>query len=254
MKTVYFWVTAIVALVVAGSVDAASDNYTNSIGMEFVLVPAGSYWMGTEFNPKASDNEMPQHEVILTEQFYLGKYEVTQSQWEAIMGNNPSKFKKGGNHPVEQVSWDDVRRFVRRINAKERTRKYRLPTEAEWEYACRSGGKNEKYSGSNSIDRVGWYNEEWDRGHHPVGGKSPNGLGLYDMSGNVWEWVQDVYKETAYDDHTTKNPIYEGSGSGRVGRGGSWGSFAGDVRCAYRFRDGPDNRLNYLGFRLARTP
>ncbi|WP_227665329.1 SUMF1/EgtB/PvdO family nonheme iron enzyme [Magnetococcus marinus] len=213
-------------------------------GMEFVWVSGGSYEMG---DTGGYQNEIPVHRVTL-DGFWLGKYEVTQAQWRAVMGSDPSTLK-GDDHPVENVSWNDVQEFIRKLNARGGG-KYRLPTEAEWEYACRSGGKDRLYSGSEDLDKVAWHDEEY----HPVGGKAPNGLGLYDMSGNVWEWVQDVYDEHAYDKHAPKSPIYEGSGSYRVGRGGSWLHGAGDLRCANRNNYDPGDRSNFLGFRLLRTP
>jgi formylglycine-generating enzyme len=138
----------------------------------------------------------------------FGKYEVTQAQWEAVMGNNPAYFKQCGEScPVESVSWNDVQEFIKKLN-QQTGKTYRLPTEAEWEYAARSGGKSEKYSGGNNVDSVAWYNGNSGKQTHPVGRKQPNGLGIYDMSGNVWEWVEDIYSNSAYRAHNRNNPIY----------------------------------------------
>ena len=243
---------------------AGSKTFTNSIGMEFVRIPAGSFMMGTKFGPKVSDNELPQHKVTITKSFFMGKYEVTQGQLEAVMGSNPSEFK-GQNRPVEKVSWDDIRRFVRRLNAKEGSRDYRLPTEAEWEYACRAGTTT-PFSFGNTISANTQANYN---GNYPYGGGAKgkyrktttavgsfpaNSFGLYDMHGNVYEWVQDIYKDTAYDDHARNDPVYEKSGSYRVSRGGSWDADAGYARCANRGYFDPDRRFSGIGFRVVAAP
>jgi len=157
-------------------------------GMELVKIPSGCFQMGSN----EQKVEKPIHRVCITEDYYLGKYEVTQGQWQEIMENNPSRFKKGDNHPVEKISWNDVQKFIRKLNS--RTGKnYRLPTEAEWEYACRSGGKKQKFCGGNNASTYAWFDEtlerNWKNGHHSVGGKTPNGLGLYDMTGIVLKGV-----------------------------------------------------------------
>ncbi len=203
-------------------------------GMEFVFVDGGCYQMGGTFVDKVRKEELS-HEVCL-DNFYIGKYEVTQGQWKAIMGNNPSKFDEcGDNCPVEQVSWNDIQDFINKLNNKT-GKNYRLPTEAEWEYAARSGGKNEKYSGSNNVDSVAWYDKNSGNKTHPVGQKKPNGLGLYDMSGNVWEWVNDKY----------------GSGY-QTSRGDSWKCCAGRVTDFISSWQKPDDRDSSMGFRLAMT-
>ncbi len=169
--------------------------------------------------------------------YEIGKTEVTQAQWKAIMGNNPSKFKDcGGNCPVERVSWDDAQAFIGELNA-QTGKNYRLPTEAEWEYACRAGGQHEEYCG-NSVAGVGWYEANSDGHTHPVATKRANAWGLYDMSGNVWEWVQDWY---------------DGSQKFRVLRGGSWVDEPQSLRAAYRRLYVPAPRFESDGFRLART-
>jgi formylglycine-generating enzyme required for sulfatase activity len=217
-------------------------------GMEFVWVPEGCFQMGS--NEGGSD-EKPVHEVCV-DGFWMGKYEVTQGQWEKVLGNNPSHFKKGDNHPVESVSWDDVQAFINKLNARGQGG-FRLPTEAEWDYACRSGGKQEQYSGGNDVNRVAWYRENSGRKTYPVGTKAANGLGLYDMSGNVWEWVGDWYGGDYYDKSPRNNPKGPSYGSHRVIRGGSWINVAGNCRSASRDVGAPGVRSDVLGFRLART-
>ncbi|MCP4409703.1 MAG: SUMF1/EgtB/PvdO family nonheme iron enzyme, partial [Gammaproteobacteria bacterium] len=218
-------------------------------GMEFVWVPEGCFRMGSN---EGESDEKPVHEVCV-DGFWMGKYEVAQGQWKQVMGKNPSKFKKGNDHPVETVSWNDVQRFIKKLNFKGHGR-FRLPTEAEWEYACRSGGKKEKYCGGNDVYQVAWHGENWKRGHHPVGGKASNGLGLYDMSGNAWEWVSDWYDENYYRNSPKNNPKGPSSGATRVNRGGGWLNFQADVRAANRYYDFvPHGRARSLGFRLLRT-
>ena len=186
----------------------------------------------------------PVHEVCLSA-YLIGKYEVTQGQWRKVMGNNPSEFSACGDDcPVERVSWDDVQEFIQRLN--HRTGKsYRLPTEAEWEYAARSGGKNELYSGGDNADAVAWWYDNAGKRTHPVGQKQPNGLGLYDMSGNVWEWVSDFHD---YGKSPRSGPSVRFD---RVFRGGSWSNLTMQVEASYRIDYSRGNRRNYLGFRLA---
>ena len=214
-----------------------------------VYVSGGTFTMGatSEQGSDAYDCEKPAHSVTLSG-YYIGKYEVTQELWEAVMGSNPSHFK-GDNLPVEMVSWDDVQEFLRKLNAMTGKR-YRLPTEAEWEFAARGGNGSRgcKYSGSNSIDDVAWcyYNSGCP---HAVGTKSPNELGIYDMSGNVWEWCQDWYG--SYSRSSQRNPKGPNSGPSRVCRGGSWFDGARRCRVSDRICYTPDFRSGYLGFRLA---
>lgn len=219
--------------------------------IEFVFVKGGCYQMGDTFGDGGSD-EKPVHEVCVDD-FSIGKYEVTQAQWEAVMGNNPSSSKQcGGNCPVEQVSWNDIQEFIRKLSG-QTGKAYRLPTEAEWEYAARSGGKSEKFSGGIAVDNVAWYRSNSGSQTHPVGQKQPNGLGIYDMSGNVWEWCQDWYDDSSYKNSPKDNPQGPSSGSLRVLRGGSWSRYASDSRAAIRGWGSPVSRNIYLGFRLART-
>ncbi len=228
--------------------EAYTDPETN---MEFIPVTGGCYQMGDTFGDGSSD-EKPAHEVCVDD-YYIGKFEVTQGQWRTIRGNNPSSFSDcGDNCPVEEVSWNDIQDYIRILN--QRTGKtYRLPTEAEWEYAARSGGKSEKYSGGNDLDSVAWYESNAGSQTHPVGQKQPNGLGIYDMSGNVWEWCQDWYDENYYKSNPKDNPQGPSSGSVRVLRGGSWGYHATYSRAAFRSWFTPDLRSYNVGFRLART-
>lgn len=237
-----------------------SKDYTDPVtGMEMVYVKGGCYQMGDLWGDGDSD-EKPVHEVCVDD-FYIGKHEVTQGQWKEIMGNNPSYFKDcGDNCPVEQVSWNDAQDYIKKLNRKT-GKNYRLPTEVEWEYAARSGGKKEKWAGTSSESELGEY--AWYRGNsgsktRPVGQKRPNGLGIYDMSGNVWEWVGDWYHEKYYQYSPKDNPKGPGEDwrdlKSRVVRGGSWGSFPGGVRAAGRCRNYPVDRGSGLGFRIARTP
>ncbi len=182
----------------------------------------------------------------------MGKYEVTQGQWKKIIGSNPSKFKSGNHYPVEQVSWNDVKKFISMFNQRSSSG-FSLPTEAQWEYAARSGGKNQKYAGGNDIGRLAWYSSNSGGRTHGVGTKAPNDLGIHDMSGNVWEWCKDVYDENAYSRHPRKNPLITSGGSDRVYRGGSWVDNPGFLRCASRFRVNPVYSGSDLGFCLIRT-
>ncbi|MDP2279116.1 MAG: formylglycine-generating enzyme family protein [Nitrospirota bacterium] len=219
---------------------AFTDLTTN---MEFVFVKGGCYQMGKSYNA---------HEVCVDD-FYMGKYEVTQGQWKAIMGNNPSRFSDcGDNCPVESVSWDDIQDFTNKLNQKT-GKNYRLPTEAEWEYAARSEGKNEKYAGSSNESGLGdyaWYDENSGGRTHPVGQKKPNGLGLYDMSGNVREWVSDWHDSDYYKNSPKNNPTGPSSGKGKVFRGGSWFSDSRYAEAAHRGRNVPTIRFVHSGFRL----
>ncbi len=218
--------------------------------MEFVWVPEGNFEMGCgSWGGKCYNWEKPLHRVRLNG-FWLAKYTVTQGQWQKEMESNPSYFKKGDNYPVEQVSWNDAKEFISKLNAKGST-KFRLPTEAEWEYAARSGGRAEMFAGGDDIDRVAWYRGNSARSTHPVGTKAPNGLGLYDMSGNVWQWCEDVY--ATYSSGVQDNPVANGDGSSRVYRGGSMHDEPSFVRTVGRSNGTPDSRGVSLGFRLVRS-
>ena len=218
--------------------------------MEMIYVAPGTFTMGSLTSEKERrDGETP-HQVTLTKGFWLGKYEVTQTQWESVMGENPSRFK-GGNCPVENVSWEDCQRFISEINSQQNCGA-RLPTEAEWEYACRAGSTG-PYGGNGNLDDMGWYDSNSGRETHPVGQKQANAWGFYDMHGNVYEWCNDWYG--SYDDAVT-DPTGSASGESRVLRGGSWHNLARYCHSASRVGFFPDYRFDDgrffgdLGFRL----
>ncbi|WP_440955524.1 SUMF1/EgtB/PvdO family nonheme iron enzyme [Methanosarcina sp. Mfa9] len=230
------------------------ETYTNSIGMEFVLVPEGEFMMGSSSGENGADtDERPLHKVTIGEPFYLGKYEVTQEQWQKVMGNNPSYFK-GDRLPVEGVSWEEAREFIQKLNGMEKTDKYRLPSEAEWEYACRAGS-SDKYSFNydvSSLEEYAWYDTNSGDKTHPVGQKNPNPWGLYDMHGNVWEWVQDGWHDSYYGAPSDGSARESSSNSLKVRRGGSWEGSAGYCRAANRGNSGSGYRSSGLGFRVLR--
>lgn len=225
-------------------------------GMAFVWVPGGCYEMGCgAWQASCYDDEKPARQVCV-DGFWLGTYEVTQAAWGKVMPDNPS-FYKGEILPVTNVSWDDIQEFVRKLNARTSDATYfRLPTEAEWEYACRSGGKPEKFCGADSLDQVAWYLENSGNTMHPVGQKSPNGLGLYDMSGNAYEWCQDIYNDEAYyPEYPHDNPLILQGLDGeahRVYRGGSFDYELRYLRSTDRRRTPPEASSYNLGFRLVR--
>jgi formylglycine-generating enzyme required for sulfatase activity len=227
-----------------------SNTPRKSYEPEMVFVQGGTFTMGctSEQGGDCEDDEKPTHQVTLNS-YYIGKYEVTQKQWQEVMGTNPSYFK-GDNLPVENVSWNDVQEFIRKLNA-QTGKNYRLPTEAEWEFACRGGARSAhyKYAGSNNIDDVVWYKDNSNSKTHAVGTKQANELGIYDMSGNVREWCSDWYG--AYSSSPQTNPKGVASGSYRVRRGGNWYDNAQDVRVTYRTCTTPDSRSLICGFRLA---
>ena len=214
--------------------------------IEMIYIPPGEFMMGSD---AGEYYEWPVHRVRITKGFWLGKYEVTQGQWRDVMGSNPSYFKEGDNYPVEQVSWNDVQSFIQRLNQLT-GRAFRIPTEAEWEYACRAGTTGERYG---NLDDIAWYNENSGSSTQTVGRKQPNAFGLYDMLGNVKEWVQDWYDSTYYSRSPVDDPPGPSSGDYRVWRGGSWRTDARYVRAAYRGFYPPSEAHNFLGFRLART-
>ena len=211
-----------------------------------VLVKGGTFQMGEKGVAE------PVHTVTLSD-FYIGKYPVTQKQWKEIMGSNPSKFAGCDDCPVESVSWNDVQKFIQKLN-KKTGQNYRLPTEAEWEYAARGGAQSKGYSyaGSNNLDKVGWHKENSSGNTQAVGQKQPNELGLYDMSGNVWEWCQDWYEE--YSSEPQTNPTGPLKGDYRVLRGGSWYDDPQDCRVASRTCNDPTYRDFSVGFRLVLSP
>jgi formylglycine-generating enzyme required for sulfatase activity len=231
-------------------------TFTNSIGMKFVLIPAGTFQMGSPADETDRDKDERQHQVTISKPFYLQYTEVTQGQWQQVMGKNPSEFKKwwgGANLPVEQVSWEDAQEFIKKLNKMENTDKYRLPTEAEWEYASRADSKERWSFGDDEakLEEYAWYSKNSQDKTHPVGQRKPNAWGLYDMHGNVWEWVQDRYGD--YPAGPVTDPTGSASGKRRVLRGGSWSYNAGFTRSAFRNYFNPGFRYNDVGFRVARA-
>jgi formylglycine-generating enzyme required for sulfatase activity len=239
------------------------DEYThNQTGIEFVLLPGGAFEMGAQstdpsganYDPDAQPEESPVHTVTLSP-FLIAMTEVTQAQYQAVLTGHatlstaPSNFS-GDYLPVEQVSWDDLKDadgFLARTGLA-------LPTEAQWEYACRAGTSG-PIAGTGILDEMAWYLGNSSSTTHDVRGKTPNAFGLFDMHGNVWEWCEDFYNSTFYSDPSAAgpDPVFSGSGSDRVYRGGSWGNSAGDVRAAFRSWNAPGTRLDHLGFRPARV-
>jgi formylglycine-generating enzyme required for sulfatase activity len=237
---------------------------TNSIGMKLVLTPKGTFMMGSPESEEARFEDETQHEVTISKDYYLGVHEVTQAQYEKVMGTKPSYFQgdeiKGSstNNPVESVSWLDAVEFCKKLSdlpeEKAAGRVYRLPTEAEWEYACRAGSKSAYSFGesSKSLGDYAWFDGNSNNQMHPVGEKKANAWGLYDMHGNVWEWCSDWYGE--YPNGAVSDPVGPREGSNCVIRGGSWCSTAANCWSANRSRGTPVNRVNNLGFRLALSP
>lgn len=260
-----------------GCLTTTPQEVKNTIGMEFVFIKEGSFIMGCgETDNECLSDEKPQHPVTLSKPFYLGKAPVTQEQWKAIMGSDPSTFK-GAKRPVENVSWHEAQDFIRRLNGIEGTNKYRLPTEAEWEYAARAGMATKfPFDPDRAADHA-WY---WpNAGEHtrPVGGKTANPWGLHDMFGNVWEWVQDWYNERWYDamlesynktpqdkkqkialpnlqGATPTDPTGPAEGTTRTLRGGSWSNDLRYLRAAHRNAWAPDYKNSNTGFRLLVAP
>ena len=220
---------------------------TNSIGIKFALIPAGEFIMGSE----EYDWEKPVHTVTISKPFYLGVYQLTQREWKAVMGDTPSYFK-GDDLPVENVLWDDVQEFIKKLNEKENTHKYRLPSEAEWEYAARAGTTT-RYSFGDDDSKLGeyaWYSENSGYKTHPVGKKKANPWELYDVHGNGWEWVQDEWHGSYKGAPADGRAWEDGSGALRVVRGGSWVDSARSCRSAFRSYYGTGARYHSLGFRL----
>jgi len=218
-------------------------------GMDFILIRGGCFQMGDEDGDR---DERPVHEVCV-EDFYMGRYEVTQAQWKTIRGKNPSSNKNKDLNPVEDISWNDVQDFIKELN-KRSGRYFRLPTEAEWEYAAREGGRKEKWSGTNTesdLDTYAWHNGNAKKEAHTVGQKRPNGLGLYDMTGNVAEWVGDWFDKSYYGKSPRNNPYGPDSGGDRVYRGGSFKDKAGDLRTSKREKKSNRRSDSTIGLRLA---
>ena len=268
---------ALLVLVAVGSITCAAaqesneaDSKTKSppkeltvdlgkgVKLELVLIPAGEFMMGSPDSDKdAAAAEKPQHRVRITKPFYLGKYLVTQDQWDGLMGSNPSRFQ-GPKNPVERVSWDDCQKFLGKLNAKvgSGAGKFRLPSEAQWEYACRAGSKTKYCFGDDEtqLGEYAWHLQNSDGKTHPVGEKKPNAWGLYDMHGNVWEWCQDWYEDGYYKESPVDDPQGPATGADRVFRSGSWRYPAGICRSASRDSYGPVFRFIGLGFRVSLVP
>jgi formylglycine-generating enzyme required for sulfatase activity len=284
---------------VAETIPTAGEQKKNGIGMEFVWIPAGEFMMGSTeadidevakeckeaysecvYDRAAASDELPQRKVVLSNGFWIGRFEVTQGQYKELMGKNPSRFDAcGDNCPVEQVSWSDAQEFIKKLNEKNDGFVYSLPTEAEWEYATRAGTTGIRYG---ELDEIAWYGENsgdapfdatriW-RGEgieswmekakannnrtHPVGTKKPNAWGLYDTNGNVWEWVEDIYNKDGYAGLSTDGTAntVKGDASKRVLRGGSWSYISNCIRSAGRRNAAPDLRDDYSGFRVVAKP
>ncbi len=258
----------------AGAGQAQEKTYTSSIGMEFVLIPSGSFTMGSPKSEEGRDDDEIQHEVVISKPFLAAKYEVTQGIWKKVMGKNPSHYKECGEDcPVEKVTWLDAVKFCNRLSEKEglepayriiqtivtwnqSAKGYRLPTEAEWEYACRAGTTTKYCTGDSDADlgRAGWYSENAESKTHPVGKKAPNTWGIYDVHGNVSEWCWDRYGKDYYANSLATNPTGSLKGSDRVIRGGGWFfGYARYCRSANRGEGNPDASNGNLGFRLVRS-
>ncbi|MCR6727733.1 formylglycine-generating enzyme family protein [Agrobacterium fabrum] len=259
------WDSAIAQTAVDGS-----NTFANSIGMEFLTIPAGRFMMGSPpTDSEARDFEKPQHQVTISRPFLLGRVEVTQANWEAILGENPYQRDRSNpyytlpgmserithpHHPAT-VSWNDAQEFIGALNEKEAGSLYRLPTEAEWEYAARAGTTTRYSFGDDerALESHAWYGGDFKTGgHHPVGLKEPNPWGLHDMHGNVWEWVSDWYDPHYYAHSPAVDPQGPKTGTERVVRGGSWHTTATSWRTAFRRDYKPDYRGISIGFRLVR--
>jgi len=268
-----YWMLMVCVLVIAAAIIGCQPSYQSNnddyddppeataetimlpgnVPLEMVWIPAGTFLMGRYPGEQDSDpNEVPEHQVTLSQGFWMGKYEVTQAQWEAVMGSSPAYFS-GANRPVEWVSWSEVQSFITALNGLT-GETFRLPTEAEWEYACRGGTTTRFYWGDDptyrQIGNYAWYGSNSGSQTQDVGAKLPNGFDLYDMSGSVWEWCQDWCG--AYPSGSVTDPTGPASGPYRIGRGGSWTHNGRACRSAARYGHGPSSASNNLGFRLSR--
>ena len=241
-------------LIMATPIFAQESNTTQkqwispSTGMKFIQIHSGCFSMGTEDGFRF---QSPVHKVCVDE-FYLGIFEVTQAQWMKFMPNNYSKFS-GDSRPVERVSWNDAKSFIKELNKAENTNKYRLPTEAEWEYAARGGTKSQFYWGDKIDNSYVWYFGTSNYKTHPVGLKKPNPFGLYDMLGNVWEWVEDWFSKDYFQHSPVQNPKGPETGRLKVKRGGSQANLISHIKSHTRYRALPDHRHHINGFRVAYT-
>jgi formylglycine-generating enzyme required for sulfatase activity len=238
------------ARIVSGGAFQAGEQLV--LGLALRWIPAGRFTVGSPGSEERRSSDETQHEVVLSQGFFMAETECTQWQWEKVMGGNPSHFK-GSERPVEKVSWDDAVEYCRKLTVKQRGEgmlaegwKWRLPTEAEWEYAARAGTTGARHG---ELEAIAWHSGNSDSVTHVVGGKQANAWGLHDMMGNVWEWCSDWSE--GYPTGSVTNPTGPKSGSGRVFRGGGWCGVARGARSADRDRGGPGNRFNGLGFRPA---
>lgn len=259
MRNWLIWSVVILTLGTAASEDAKSSkklavDLGGGVKLDLIMVPGGEFTMG--------DNESkPAHAVKISQPFYLAAYEVTQAQWEAVMGHNPSRFK-GARNPVERVSWEDCQEFIEKLNAKvtatteTKAGKFALPTEAQWEYACRAGSKTHYCCGADKPGLLdyGWHVKNGQSKTHPVGEKKPNAWGFYDMHGNVAEWCQDWYDRQYYEKSPTDDPSGPTAGTARVIRGGFWGASAWRSRSGYRDHNSPRRFGRHLGLRVCLIP
>jgi formylglycine-generating enzyme required for sulfatase activity len=262
--TIFFWILSLFATGCQKQ-DPASKTpvFTNSIDMRFVYIPSGRFQMGSQKTEEKRHPDETRHDVTLTRGFFMGITEVTQAQWQTVMGGNPSEFKTCGKDcPVESVSWHDAQAFIDRLNRLEKTDRYRLPTEAEWEYACRSGNTRPfSFGECLPTDRANFDGRQpfsdCPRGGYremtvPVAGFPANPFGIHDMHGNVWEWCQDWYGR--FSNEPATDPTGPASGKYRIVRGGSWFSVDHDCRSANRDRSAPHLTINTIGFRLVKAP
>jgi len=255
MKKISLIIAFFIALMVGGDCFAQSKTITvRDVSFEMIFVEGGSFMMGSDSNARgANHDEFPLNLVTLSD-YYIGQTEVTQLLWRTVMGSNPSRLK-GDHLPVEMVSWRDCQAFIRRLNQLTGLQ-FALPSEAQWEFAARGGNKSRGYlySGSNDQDAVAWFKENSGSRPRRVADKQPNELGIYDMSGNVWEWCNDWYNVRSYEDSVRNDPTGFALGNARVFRGGSWRNSSQFLRVAYRNYIEPNKRYNDLGLRLVLIP
>jgi formylglycine-generating enzyme required for sulfatase activity len=232
---------------------ADDSTLTNSIGMEFVMIESGDFIMGSPDDELYSDkDERPTRQVTVSSDFYIGVYEVTQQEWKKVMGTEPFDFK-GNNLPADKISWSDAIKFIEQLNKMEETDSYRLPTEAEWEYAARAGTNTAYSFGSEEteLSQYAWFDENSEDETHSVGMKEANPWGLYDVHGNLAEWVMDEYHSN-YQNAPSDSRVWEGGVDRRVIRGGSWDNAAENCRSGQRESMGAGSRNNYIGFRIVK--
>ncbi len=264
---IFFFITLLVISSQHSTVQAKQPEkiLVNSIGIKFLLIPAGKFMMGSpKEDQNAKPQEVPQHEVTITKSFYLSETEITQSQWDKVMGADSWKknssyrdegpYGEGLDHPVYYISFNDIVKFLKKMKEIEPSRNYRLPTEAEWEYAARAGSTSAYYFGDDAskLDSYAWFLENANKTTNPVAQKEPNAWGLYDMYGNVWEWVNDFDAdgEDGYSAGPRVDPLGQKEGESRRKRGGSWWKTPDYLRSAARGGQHPDSREDDLGFRL----